>query len=192
MNCERMMEILQETGAYLEGHFHLSSGRHSGGYVQCAQVLQYPWFVDECCSGLAELFQDDEIDVVIAPAMGGVLISYGVGRVLKKRALFTERENSEMVLRRNFQIQPNEKVLIVEDVVTTGKSVKEVIEVVRARGGEVIGVGSFIDRSGGQADLGVDYRALLKIELESYLPEECPLCKQGVPVSKPGSRFISK
>lgn len=192
MDRERMIAILKESGALLEGHFQLTSGRHSGAYVQCAQVLQYPWFVDECCTGLAELFHDTEVDVVIAPAMGGVLISYGVGRALKKRALFTERENGVMTLRRNFAIQPGEKALVVEDVVTTGKSVHEVIDVVRERGGVIVGVGSFIDRSGGKADFGTEFRALLKLDLESYLPEECPFCKDGVPVTKPGSRFMNK
>lgn len=192
MERERMLEILKEAGAFLEGHFQLTSGRHSGGYVQCAQILQYPWFVDECCIGLAELFSDQELDLVIAPAMGGVLISYGVGRALRKRALFAERENGVMALRRNFTIQPGEKVLVVEDVVTTGKSVHEVMDLVREQGGIVVGVGSFIDRSGGKADFGVEFRALLQLHLESYLPEECPFCKEGIPVTKPGSRFLNK
>lgn len=192
MERERMIEILKEAGALLEGHFQLTSGRHSGAYVQCAQVLQYPWFVDECCAGLAELFRDTEVDVIVAPAMGGVLISYGVGRAMGKRALFTERENGVMSLRRNFQIQPGERVLIVEDVITTGKSVREVMEVVKEKEGVIVGVGSFIDRSGGKVDFGTRFQALLKLDLASYLPEECPLCKAEIPVTKPGSRFVKQ
>lgn len=193
MDRQEMLDILRLSGALLEGHFQLSSGRHSNAYVQCAQILQYPWYLDRCCEALAELFMDLEIDLVIAPAMGGVLISNGVGRALQKRALFTERENGEMMLRRNFQITPGEKVLVVEDVVTTGKSVKEVIKVVQELGGDVVGVGSFIDRSGGEPVFGdMEFRALIKLDLETYLPEECPLCKAGEQVTKPGSRFLSK
>lgn len=192
MNRTEMLDILRQAGALLEGHFQLSSGRHSNAYVQCAQILQYPWFMDQCNDGLAELFKEAEIDVVIAPAMGGVLISQGVGRALQKRALFTERDNGEMILRRNFHIESGEKVLVVEDVVTTGKSVKEVIKVVEELGGVVIGVGSFIDRSGGNADFGVPYKALLTMELVTYSPEECPMCQSGHQVTKPGSRFLSK
>lgn len=193
MERTEMLDILRETGALLEGHFLLSSGRHSGKYVQCAQILQYPWHLDRCCEALAELFSDVEIDVVIAPAMGGVLISNGVGRAMGKRALFTERENGEMVLRRNFQILPGEKVLIVEDVVTTGKSVREVVNVVHKHGGDIVGIGSFIDRSGDKADFdGIEYRALIPLVFETYLPEECPFCKDGDEAIKPGSRFIGK
>ncbi len=191
MTRDETITILKEVGALLEGHFQLSSGRHSNAYVQCAQILQYPWQLDKFCNALAEKFADREVDVVIAPAMGGVLISNGVGRALKKRALFTERENGQMTLRRNFHIESGEKVLIVEDVVTTGKSVKEVVEVVRRVGGEIVGIGSFIDRSGGQVDFsGLEFRPLVTFELETYLPEECPMCRAGEVITKPGTRFI--
>ncbi|AZR73004.1 orotate phosphoribosyltransferase [Anoxybacter fermentans] len=193
MKREELLRILEETGALLKGHFQLSSGRHSEAYVQCAQILQYPWYLDKFCTALANLFNDREIDLIIAPAMGGVLISNGVGRALKKRAIFTERENGQMRLRRNFYIQPGEKVLIVEDVVTTGKSVREVMEVVRNLSGKIVGIGSFIDRSGGKADFdGVKFKALLTLDLKTYMPEECPFCKAGVAVTKPGSRFINR
>lgn len=192
MEKKEIIRILKETAALMEGHFQLSSGRHSQAYVQCAQVLQYPWHLNRLCQALAEKFSDQEIDLVIAPAMGGVLISYGVGSVLGKRALFTERENGQMTLRRNFRIQPGERVLIVEDVVTTGKSVREVIDVVDRAAGKICGIGSIIDRSGGQADLlGNELRALLKLDLQTYLPAECPLCQQGHAVVKPGTRFNS-
>lgn len=193
MDRQEMLDILRQSGALLEGHFQLSSGRHSNAYVQCAQILQFPWFLDRCCDALAGIFKDVEVDLIIAPAMGGVLISNGVGRALQKRALFTERENGEMILRRNFQINPGEKVLVVEDVVTTGKSVKEVIAVVHELGGNVVGVGSFIDRSGGENVFGeIDFRALIQLDLETHLPEACPMCQAGDPVTKPGSRFINK
>lgn len=191
MNREQLMEILKETGAFLEGHFKLSSGKHSEAYVQCAQIQQYPWHLDKFCHALAELFEDTEVDVVIAPAIGGILITNGVGRAMEKRAIFTERENGKMTLRRNFYIEPGEKVLLVEDVVTTGKSVREVMEVVEEAGGELVGIGSFIDRSGGKADFGnVEFRSLLTFDFEAYNPEECPLCKEGKEITKPGSRFI--
>lgn len=193
MQREQIIEILKESGALLEGHFQLSSGRHSNQYVQCAQILQYPWYLDQCCQALAELFADQELDLVIAPAVGGILISNGVGRVLRKKSFFTERENGKMVLRRNFQISPGEKVLIVEDVVTTGKSVKEVIEVVQDAGGEIVGIGSFIDRSNGKQDFdGLKFRSLIKLDMESFLPEECPFCQDKIPVSKPGTRFLKR
>ena len=192
MERSEILRVLKVTDALLEGHFQLSSGRHSQGYVQCAQVLQYPWYLNQLCQALAEKFSDQKIDLVVAPAMGGVLISYGVGSVLGKRALFTERENGQMTLRRNFRIQPGEKVLIVEDVVTTGKSVREVIDVVKRAAGEICGIGAIIDRSDGQADLlGMELRALLALDLKTYLPEECPLCQQGIAVVKPGTRFSS-
>lgn len=192
MEKAEIMHVLKTTGALLEGHFQLSSGRHSQAYVQCAQILQYPWHLNQLCQALAEDFSDREIDLVVAPAMGGVLISYGVGSALGKRALFTERENGQMTLRRNFQIRPGEKVLIVEDVVTTGKSVREVINVVQKAKGEICGIGAIIDRSAGQGDFsGIELRSLLKLDLETYLPEECPLCQKGIAVVKPGTRFTT-
>jgi len=181
-------KIFQDTGALLSGHFRLTSGRHGDQYFQCALVLQHPQYTEILCRELAARFQGEGVSVVIGPAMGGIIVAYETARALGARSLFTERENGVMKLRRSFTIQPGEKVLVVEDVITTGGSVKEVIEVVRALGGEVVGVGFLVDRSNGTANLGVRTEALLTMQVLSYTPEECPLCKQGLPAVKPGSR----
>lgn len=187
---DEAIEIFTKANALLTGHFRLTSGRHSSKYMQCAQVLQYPQYASVLCESLAEKFKGTEIDLVVGPAMGGIIVAYEVGRALGVKAFFTERENGAMALRRGFIINPGEKVLVVEDVVTTGGSVKEVIEVVRENGGQVVGVGVLVDRSAGKADFGVPTQSILKLEIESYDPEDCPLCKQGLPVVKPGSRQV--
>lgn len=192
MTREEALEIFKKSNALLSGHFKLTSGRHSGQYMQCAQVLQYPEYAGQLCADLAKKFADTKIDVVVGPAMGGIIVSYEVGRALGVKTIFTEREQGTMSLRRGFVIDPGEKVLVVEDVVTTGGSVREVMDIVREKGGEVVGVGVLVDRSGGKADFGVRTEAALKIEIESYEPEECPICKQGLPLVKPGSRQVSK
>ena len=188
MDRERILEIFKETGVLMEGHFLLSSGRHSAKYLQCAKIFQYPKYSEEVSKALAEKFSDDDIDIVIGPAIGGIILSYEVGRILNKKTIFAERENGVMSLRRGFTIEPGSKVLVVEDVVTTGGSVKEVMELVRNNGGEVIGVGSIVDRSGGKVDFGVKFRSVISLEVESYEPGECPLCKKNIPFIKPGSR----
>jgi orotate phosphoribosyltransferase len=188
MNKDRVVEIFRETNVLQDGHFKLTSGKHSNQYLQCAQVLQYPEHTQELCDGLAESFADLEIDLVIAPAIGGIIISYAVGTALGKKAIFAEREDGDMALRRGFTIEDGAKVLVVEDVTTTGGSVREVIEVVEENGGEVVGVGILVDRSGGEVDFGVKKEALLTLEVEAYEPEECPLCDNEVPITKPGSR----
>ncbi len=190
LSKEEVLEIFKKSEALLEGHFRLTSGRHSNRYMQCAQVLQYPKYTAMLCNEIAEHFQAEKIDVVIGPAMGGITVAYEVGRNLGLRTIFTEREQGIMTLRRNFQISPGEKVLVVEDVVTTGGSVQEVINVVKAKGGEVVGVGVLVDRSNGQVDFGVPTKAVLQMEVVSFEPEECPLCKEGIPVVKPGSRQV--
>lgn len=182
-------DIFARAGALLSGHFLLTSGRHSNRYMQCAQVLQYPEYTEELARHLAEGFAGQKVDIVVGPAMGGIIVSYEVARQLGVKSIFTERENGAMVLRRGFSMQPGQKVLVVEDVVTTGGSVKEVIEVVKASGAEVIGVGVLVDRSGGQVDFGVPLKSALTMDIQSWEAEECPLCQQGAgkPV-KPGSR----
>lgn len=183
-------KILMETGAMLQGHFVLTSGMHSGQYIQCAQVLQYPNHAERLCHELARRFKDDSISTVVAPAVGGILVAYEVARGLGVRALFTERENGKVIFRRGFSIKPGEKVLVVEDVVTTGGSVVETMDTVRRFGGEVVGVGLLVDRSGGRVSFDVRQEVLLTLDASSatYKPEECPLCRDGVPVTKPGSR----
>lgn len=187
---EQAIEIFTKSKALLTGHFRLTSGRHSSQYMQCAQVLQYPEYASQLCRDLAERFAGMKVDTVIGPALGGIIVAYEVGRAMGVRTIFTEREQGVMSLRRGFIIEPGEKVLVVEDVVTTGGSVKEVIEVVRQKGGEVAGVGVLVDRSNGKVDFGVKTEAVLPMEIQSYDPGDCPLCREGLPVVKPGSRQV--
>jgi orotate phosphoribosyltransferase len=187
---EEVLEIFKESGALLEGHFLLTSGRHSNQYMQCAKVLQYPHHAARLGEALALDFQTNEVDVVIGPAMGGILVAHEVGKALGTKALFTERQNGVMKLRRGFELQPGEKVLVVEDVITTGGSVREVLEVVKSYGAEPVGVGVLVNRSGGNVDFGVPLSSLLEIHIESFEPENCPLCATGIPAIKPGSRTV--
>lgn len=187
---EEIVSIFQQTGAMLSGHFKLTSGRHSDLYFQCARVLQYPDCTAALCRELAARFTGEDVSLVIGPATGGIIVSYETARALGVRGIFTERETGVMSLRRGFTIEPDERVLVVEDVITTGGSVREVIEVVRSLGGIVVGAGVLVDRSGGKADLGVRKEALLVTETIAYDPDACPLCRDGIPAVKPGSRNI--
>lgn len=188
---KEIMEIFRETKVWQEGHFLLTSGRHSGQYIQCARVLQYPRFNETLCFELARRFKGEEIDVVAAPAVGGIIIAYEVAKILQTRAVFAERENGKMVFRRGFEIDEDEKVLVVEDVITTGGSVREVIQAVRTTGGDVKGVGVFVNRSGGKANFDTRTEALLTVAIETYSPEECPFCRGDKPLVKPGSRKLT-
>lgn len=186
---KRVLEVLQKTGVLLQGHFLLTSGRHSDRYLQCARVFQYPEYAEEFCQALAGKFIQEKPDLCIGPALGGVVIAYETARALKTRGLFMERDkDGTMALRRGFVIEPGERVLVLEDVVTTGGSVREVMDVIRQMGGEICGVGSIVDRSNGQVDFGVPYHALIRLDVVSYDPADCPLCKEGTPAVKPGSR----
>lgn len=188
MEREEAMRIFQDSGALLTGHFILTSGRHSDQYMQCALVLQNPRYTERLAEDIALYFSHQGVEVVIGPAMGGIIVAYEVARKLGARALFCERENGIMSLRRGFSIKEGEKVLVVEDVVTTGGSVKEVMEVVRSLKGNIVGVACLVDR-GGEVDFGVPSYAVLSLPLKSYQPEECPLCREGkLPPIKPGSR----
>ncbi|ABZ82861.1 orotate phosphoribosyltransferase [Heliomicrobium modesticaldum Ice1] len=190
MSQDQVLDIFRNSEALLEGHFRLTSGRHSNRYVQCAQVLQHPPYTERLSRHLAALLRKGVglPDVVIGPAMGGILVAYEVGRALGVRAIFTEREKGLMTLRRNFVVRPGETVVVCEDVVTTGGSVREVIDVATAAGGRVAAVAALVDRSNGQVDFGVPFFAALSMEVLSWPPEECPLCKEGTPAIKPGSR----
>jgi len=183
-----VLGIFEKSSALLKGHFKLSSGLHSEKYLQCALVLQYPNIAERLSEALAKKFSAEKIDVVIGPALGGVTLAYEVARAIGSRGLFTERQDGKMVLRRGFSISKGEKVLVVEDVVTTGGSTKEVIDLVRSFGADVVGVGSIIDRSSTQIDFGVPFRPLAKVEVETFEEDKCPLCKNHVPITKPGSR----
>lgn len=190
MTKERVLEILKEAGVLLEGHFLLTSGRHSEKYLQCARIFQDTRYSEELCAALAEKFKNQGIDLVIGPAIGAISMSYEVSRQLGVKNIFAERENGVMTLRRSFTIEPGQKVLVVEDVVTTGGSVREVIDVVRNCGGEVVGVGVVVDRTGGKIDFGVPFASVISLDVVSYTPEDCPLCKAGKQLVKPGSRNL--
>ena len=191
--AEETLDIFNRTGAYLRGHFRLTSGMHSPEYLQCALVLQNPSYAEYLGRYLAERLQEvapgATARLVAAPAMGGLIIGHEVARALGTRFIFTERDASgKMTLRRGFEVQPGENAVVIEDVVTTGGSTREVIEILRRAGANVIAAGSIIDRSGGAADLGVPRVALATLQVTAYEESDCPLCREGVPVVKPGSR----
>jgi len=176
-------------GALLEGHFRLTSGLHSSGYLQCALVLQHPVEAEACGAAIAERVRPLSPDVVLSPALGGIVIGQEVGRALGIRAIFAERQDGKLTLRRGFSIAPGERVLVVEDVVTTGGSTQETVDVARAAGGMVVGAAAIIDRSSGTQRIDVPFHALATISLPTYEPEHCPLCADGEPIVKPGSRM---
>jgi len=185
---EQILDIFRQTGVMLEGHFLLTSGRHSDRYMQCAKLFQNAQISERFSRALADKFAD--VDLVVGPAVGGIILAYEVSRQLGVPNLFAERESGVMTLRRGFAVPEGARVLVVEDVVTTGGSVKEVIELVRAQGAVPVGVGSIVDRSNGAVDFGVPFEAVLRMEVVSYPPEECPLCRQDIPAVKPGSRNL--
>jgi orotate phosphoribosyltransferase len=164
IKTEEVMKKFEDAGAIQKGHFKLTSGVHSDTYIQCAQIMQHPEFMHNLCSELGKKFRGDDIDVIVG--------------------------SGKMTLRRSFEIKEGEKVIVVEDVTTTGSSVREVIDIVKSRKGKVVGVGVLIDRSGGKVDFGIKTEKLLTVDIKTYLPEECPLCKKGIPVVKPGSREL--
>ncbi len=190
MRPSEVMRLFQGCGAWLEGHFVLSSELHSREYLQCALILQHPTLASRVCQALAERFIGDEVTCVIGPALGGVLVSYETARHLGARSLFAERVDGRLQLRRNFRIGPQDRVLIVEDVVTTGGSAGELIQLLEDTGPTIGGVGALVDRSNGWASFDVKFHALLSVEAKTFQPDACPLCKEGVPVSKPGSRAL--
>lgn len=192
MNTEQVLQLFRETEALLDGHFQLTSGLHSPQYFQCAKVLQYPPHAEKLCRMAQQNFSPQRLDAVIAPAVGGIIVAHEVGRLLKTRVLFAERQEGKMSLRRGFQIAVGEKILVCEDVVTTGGSVQEVIDMVREAGGEVIGVFCIVDRSNGKANFGAPLLSTLQLAPETYSPENCPLCAAGSTAQKPGSRFLKK
>jgi orotate phosphoribosyltransferase len=188
MNAEQILEHFRQTNALLEGHFILSSGLHSPKYLQCALALQFPFDAAKFGRAIAEHFTAAGIETVASPAIGGLIIGYAVAQSLNVRFIWTERENGAMTLRRGFSVKENERILVVEDVITTGGSTRECIEALEKNGGKTIGAASIIDRSGGAADVGVPRTALVSLEVPSYKPEDCPLCAKGIEAIKPGSR----
>lgn len=188
MTPEQILRHFEDTGALLEGHFLLSSGRHSPKYLQCALALQYPADAARFGKAIAEHFVDQDIDTVASPAIGGLVIGYAVAAAMNKRFLWTERQNGEMTLRRGFTLRPGEKILVVEDVITTGGSTRECMAALTASGGEVVAAASIIDRSNGLADVGVPRIALVTLDVPTYTEEQCPMCFNGDKPIKPGSR----
>lgn len=188
-----VQQLLEETKAILKGHFLLTSGLHSPLYVEKFNVLQHPQYTEMLCRELAERFRGEQVQMVMGPMTGGILLAHEVGKALGTRAIFTERENGVMTLRRGFRIAPGERVLIVEDIVTTGGSVREVVKVVEQAGGVIVGVGLLTDRSGGKADFGVPrdkVQALLHLTVPTYTADNCPLCKEGIPMTERGSHHL--
>jgi len=188
MTEAEVLTIFRHSGALLEGHFRLSSGLHSPGYLQCALVLQHPREAETLGAALGALVRSLGVQTVLSPALGGIVIGQEVGRALGVRAIFAERQDGTLTLRRGFALDPGEKVLVVEDVVTTGGSTRETMDVARAAGAVVVGACAIVDRSGGKQGLDVPFRALLPMDVTTYQPDACPLCQQGMPVTKPGSR----
>ena len=188
MQPDDVLSLFRSVSALLEGHFRLSSGLHSNGYMQSALVLQHPEHAATLGGALADAVRTFDPQVVLSPALGGLIIGHEVARALGVRAIFAERVDGVLTLRRGFSLAAAERVLVVEDVVTTGKSTRETIAVAEAAGGQVVAAGSIIDRSGGTSTLGVPYHALQTLSLPTYQPDGCPLCLQGTPVTKPGSR----
>ena len=192
MTSEEVLALYEATGGLQRGHFLLSSGLHSDVYLQSALVLQHPTHAETLCRELAKPFKGDGIQVVLAPAIGGILVAHEMARAIGARCLFAEREDGVMRLRRGFVIRPGERCLVVEDVITTGGSTREVIKVVEEAKGTLAGIGALIDRSGGTARFPVKQVALATLSVPTYKPEDCPLCKTGTPAVKPGSRTMPK
>jgi orotate phosphoribosyltransferase len=188
VSVDSVLNRFRRVGALLEGHFRLTSGLHSPGYLQCALVLQHAREAEACGDEIAAKIRDLNPQVVLSPALGGIVIGQEVGRALDVRAIFAERQDGKLTLRRGFSLEPGERVLVVEDVVTTGGSTRETIDVARAAGATVVGAAAIIDRSGGQQNLDVPFHALATLSLPTYQAESCPLCAAGQPVIKPGSR----
>ncbi len=181
-----VLKLLEDTQAVLHGHFLLTSGLHSPMYVEKFNVLQHPTYTERLCREIARRYADDKIELVVGPMTGGILLAHETGKALGTRAIFTERENGKMTLKRGFTIPEGTRVLIVEDIVTTGGSVREVMDVVNAAGGKIVGIGLLVDRSGGKVDFGVRTEALLRLNVETFKPESCPLCAKGIAFTKRG------
>lgn len=187
MTTDEIKDMFLKSGALIEGHFKLTSGLHSPQYVNKFDLLSKPEYAAPLLEEMASRWRDKNVEIVVGPAVGGIILSYEVARHLNTNGIFLERENGAMTMSRGFEIKPNQRVLIVEDVVTTGGSVKEVCDVVNKAGGNVIGISLMVDRSGGKANFGIETDSLLALDLETYIPDDCPLCHDGRSLSMPGS-----
>ncbi|RJP78829.1 MAG: orotate phosphoribosyltransferase [Candidatus Zixiibacteriota bacterium] len=192
LSPEHVRALLESCGAYQEGHFELRSGRHSGGYVEKFRLLERPEVASELCRALAETWRHAAIERVAGPALGGVIIAYEVARALGVPCAFAERAGENLEFRRGFVFRPGEKVLVVEDIVTTGGSARQVVDAARAAGADPVGAAVLVNRSGKPLDLGVPAVALLDLDIASFPPEECPLCRDGLPLTAPGSKGTQK
>jgi orotate phosphoribosyltransferase len=190
MRRDDLLDLFRRSGALLEGHFRLSSGLHSTGYLQCALVLQTPASAEALGAEIASRVRGLRPTVVLSPALGGVVIGHEVGRALGVRAIFAERQDGVLTLRRGFTLSETDRVLVVEDVLTTGGSTRETMQVATAAGGHVVGAASIVDRSGGTAAFEVPFVSLVDVDLPTYQPDACPLCARGLPVVNPGSRPV--
>ena len=184
---DEALGLFRKSGAFLEGHFILTSGLHSPHYVEKFRVLEYPRYTARLCEHIAGEFGDEKVSVVIGPMTGGIILAHEVGRQLNARAMFTERVDGKMALRRGFELTSRDRVLLVEDIVTTGGSIFEVIDAVRGTGATIVGLGYLVDRSGGRVDFGIPAKAIITLDVVTHQPDVCPLCRQGVPAIKPGS-----
>jgi len=187
-----LLDIFRKTGALLDGHFILSSGQHSPQYLQCALALQSPADAKLFGQQIAERFKDSDIRTVASPAIGGLIIGYAAAEALNVRFIWTERQNGEMTLRRGFTLEPGEKILVVEDVITTGGSTRECIAALKANGGNAVAAASIVDRSNGKSDVGVPRTSLIEMDVPAFSPDDCPMCKAGTEAIKPGSRTTVK
>ena len=185
-----VLNQFREAGALLEGHFIYTSGRHGRQFLQAARVMQYPDRIAILCEALADKFRSDGVDLVVGPATGGIVLAFETARHLGCRAAYTEKDEGGMALKRGFRLRSGEKVLVVEDIITTGGSVKKSIDHLRARGAEVIGVGALIDRSGGEAQFDCRFEALTSLKMQSWQPDECALCAQGIPLVEPDDLIV--
>jgi orotate phosphoribosyltransferase len=179
---EEVLDLFRESGAFKEGHFALTSGRHSGAYVEKFQVLQYPIYTEKLCGLIVARFRDAAVELVAGPTTGGVILSFEVARQLKVRGIFAESVDSGRRFRRGFVVNPGERVLVVDDVLTTGGSIRDVLEAVRVAGGVPVGVAVLVDRTGGKVDFGLPFFACLELVVPSYEPSQCPLCRVGIPL----------
>lgn len=192
MTENEILAVFEKTGVVQKGHFLLTSGRHSATYMQCARLFEYPEYSEMLCAELAKRFGGEAVDLVIGPALGGIIMAYEVSRALKTRNVFAERLEGVMTLRRGFDVREGQRVLVVEDVVTTGGSVREVLRLLEDRGARAAGVGVMVDRTAGAVEFGCRLESLVSMEIVSYPPDECPVCRAGAPLIKPGSRAFNR
>ena len=188
MQKQEIIELFKKTKVIQKGHFELSSGRHTDTYLQCAKIMQYPDYTNKLAKEIAELWSEENIDLVVGPAIGGIIISYAVASMMNSRNIFSERKDGEMQFRRNLDIKEDDKVLIVEDVVTTGGSVREVVNLLEDSKADIVGISSLVDRSNGEVEFNYPFKPLLELKVDSFKVDNCKLCQNNIEINKPGSK----